>query len=79
MEVLLISNDVFGTSRRPIQSKSVCIWIPMSLGVVTRRYLHYEVGMGKREELGPRIANKLPTVMGTATQCPCSDLQVGPV
>lgn len=32
MEVLLISNDLLGTSGRPIWSKSVCTWLPGSQG-----------------------------------------------
>ena len=32
MEVLLISNDLLGPSGRPVWSKSVCTWLPVSQG-----------------------------------------------
>lgn len=41
MEVLLISNDLLGTSGRPVWSKSVCIWLPVSKGWFLRQYLMF--------------------------------------
>ena len=53
---------------------------PHLWGRLQEGILHCKVGMGKREELSPRTASKLPTVRGTLTQLPWGySLQIGTV
>lgn len=49
MEVLLISDDLLGTSGRPSWSQSVCIWLPVSQGWFEGGIFCCKRAIGKRE------------------------------
>ena len=68
MEVLLISNDLLGTSGRPIWSKSVCTQLPGSLGWLEDSSLCCKRAIGGREMptcFGQRAPWSLTQLPGT--------------